>query len=60
MHPANRWFSPPVTLIFFSKGVYVGWLNERLRKNDTAAAKRRQEVFKKILLMPLPVAIHRV
>ncbi len=44
---------------FFSMGVHVDWLNERLRENDTASAKKflfsMQEVFKKILLMPLPV-----
>ncbi len=44
---------------FFSMGVNVEWLNERLRENDTASAKQflfsMQEVFKKILLMPVPV-----
>ncbi|MFO7570630.1 MAG: enoyl-CoA hydratase/isomerase family protein [Smithellaceae bacterium] len=44
---------------FFSMGVHVDWLMERLRENDTASAKKflfdMQEVFKKILLMPLPV-----
>jgi enoyl-CoA hydratase/carnithine racemase len=44
---------------FFSMGVHVDWLEERLRENDTSSAKKflfgMQEVFKKILLMPLPV-----
>lgn len=44
---------------FFSMGVHVDWLTERLRENDTASVKKflfdMQEVFKKILLMPVPV-----
>lgn len=44
---------------YFSMGVHLDWLNGRLHENDTASAKKflfgMQEVFKKILLMPIPV-----
>lgn len=44
---------------FFSMGVHVDWLEERLRENDTVSVKKflfgMQEVFKQILLMPIPV-----
>lgn len=44
---------------FFSMGVHVDWLQEKLRENDTTSAKQflfnMQEIFKKVLLMPIPV-----
>jgi len=44
---------------FFSMGVHVEWLEQRLREKDTAAAKEfllgMQAIFKQILLMPIPV-----
>lgn len=44
---------------FFSMGVHVEWLEQRLREKDTAAAKGflfgMQAIFKQILLMPIPV-----
>lgn len=44
---------------FFSMGVHVKWLEGRLREGDTASAKKflfnMQDVFKRILLMPVPV-----
>lgn len=44
---------------FFSLGVHVEWLMDRFRENDTASIKKflfsMQDVFKNILLMPVPV-----
>jgi len=44
---------------FFSMGVHVDWLEDRLRENDTDSVKNflfgMQDVFKQILLMPIPV-----